>query len=535
VETLALAASLFFALACNGRFWAALLAGRSGHDPATWFFAGACLAGLVGLQAALLLLVLNRYTAKPVLALLFITTAFAVNYMHKYGVFLDPSMMRNVLRTDVQEARELLGWSLLPALALYAGLPLLVLWRVQLRRDRLVRAALVRALALLLAVLATTAGIWLTFHDLSSIMRNQKEVRYLLTPGNYLVSVASVLRSDARGATKPRTPVGTDATLGPRWAGTANPRPLLVVLVVGETARAANWGLNGYVRQTTPELAALPDLINFPQVDSCGTNTETSLPCMFSPWGRRQYDESRIRGSESLLHVLQHAGVGVLWRDNQSGCKGVCEGLPQQVMGKADDPALCDGERCLDEILLTGLDERLRATTTGPSLMVLHQLGNHGPAYYKRYPPAYQRFTPACEKADLRQCRRDQIVNAYDNAILYTDHVLAQLVAKLRAQADTLDSVLLYVSDHGESLGENNLYLHGLPHAIAPREQTRVPMVMWLSGGYAQRFGLDPRCLRERAAQPAHHDHLFHTVLGLLDVRTQAYEPQMDLASGCRR
>ncbi|MED5620161.1 phosphoethanolamine transferase [Ideonella sp. BN130291] len=534
VETLALVASLFFALACNGSFWAALLAGRTWDDPATWLFAAACAVGLVGLQALLLLLLLNRYTAKPLLALLFIATAFAVNYMRKYSVFLDPSMMRNVLRTDVQEARELLGWSVLPTLLLFAGLPLLVLWRVRLKRDRLVRATLVRAGALLLALLATSGAVWLVFQDLSSLIRNQKEVRYLITPGNYLVSLASVLRTDTQAAARPRTPIGTDATLGARWAGAVNPRPLLVVLVVGETARAANWGLNGYARQTTPELASLPDLINFPLVDSCGTNTETSLPCMFSPWGRRQYDESRIRGSESLLHVLQHAGVGVLWRDNQSGCKGVCEGLPQQLMSKADDPALCDGERCLDEILLHGLDERLRATTTGPNLMVLHQLGNHGPAYFKRYPSAYRRFQPACESADLRQCKRDQIVNAYDNAILYTDHVLAQLVAQLRAQADTLDSVLLYVSDHGESLGENNLYLHGLPYAIAPREQTRVPMVMWLSAGYAQRFGLDPRCLRERAAQPAHHDNLFHTVLGLLDVRTQVYEPKMDLAAACR-
>jgi len=258
------------------------------------------------------------------------------------------------------------------------------------------------------------------------------------------------------------------------------------------------------------------------------------VPCMFSPWGRRDYDEKRIRSSESLLHVLQHAGVGVLWRDNQSGCKGVCDGLPQQLMSQADDPTLCDNERCLDEILLRGLDERL-AAATGPGVLVLHQLGNHGPAYYKRYPAAFRRFLPPCDSADLRQCKRDQIVNAYDNAVLYTDHVLAQLIAMLRARADTLDSALIYVSDHGESLGENNLYLHGLPYAIAPQEQTRVPMVMWLSSGWARRFGLDTRCLRARAAEPAQHDNLFHTVLGLLDVRTRVLDPAMDLTAGCRR
>ncbi len=534
METLALAASLFFAIACNGSFWAALLAGRSPADPGTWLFAAACFVALVGLQFLLLAVVLNRYTARPLLALLLVATAFAVYYMRKYTIYLDPSMLRNVLRTDVHEARELLGWSLLPALALLAGLPLLVLSRVRIKRTRPLRALVDRLGAMALALVLTAGAVWLVFQDLSSKMRNEKEVRYLITPGNYIVSLASVLGRDTQAAARPRQPLGTDAALGPRWAG-AQPRPALLVLVVGETVRAANWGLSGYARQTTPELAQQPDLVNFKRVDSCGTNTETSLPCMFSPWGRRDYDEARIRGSEGLLHVLQHAGVAVQWRDNQSGCKGVCDGLPSQVMSKADDPALCDGERCLDEILLHGLDEMLAATNTGPNVLVLHMLGNHGPAYFKRYPPAFRRFLPPCDSADLRTCSRQEIVNAYDNALLYTDHVLARLLALLRARQDTLDTALLYVSDHGESLGENNLFLHGLPYKIAPREQTEVPMLMWLSPGFAQDRGLDLGCLQRRAAAPAQHDHLFHTVLGLMDVRTQVYEPAFDLTGTCRR
>jgi lipid A ethanolaminephosphotransferase len=213
----------------------------------------------------------------------------------------------------------------------------------------------------------------------------------------------------------------------------------------------------------------------------------------------------------------------------------VCEGLPKQTMGAADDPALCDGERCLDEILLHGLDAWIDKLGPGPHLLVLHQLGNHGPAYYKRYPPAFRRFVPTCDSADLRTCSREQIVNAYDNALLYTDHVLARLVALLKSHEDTIDTAMLYVSDHGESLGENNLFLHGLPYAIAPSQQTHVPMVMWLSGPYVRDFNVDTACLRRRAAQPAQHDNLFHTVLGLLDVRTQLYDRALDLAADCRR
>ncbi len=532
VETLALAASVFFVLACNANWWSGVLAGRSWSDPSTWLFAGAVFVLLAALQFALLALLLNRWTARPLLALLFAVTAFAVYYMRKYNVFLDPSMLRNVLRTDVKEARELIDWGLLPQLLLYAVLPIALLWRVRVKRVPLGRALLQRLGAVVLAIAAGVGALLLVFQDFSSLMRNQKELRYLITPANYLYSLAWVLGADTQTAARPRQPIGTDAKLGRAWA--QRQKPALLVLVVGETARAANWGLDGYARQTTPELAAIPELINFSKVTSCGTNTETSVPCMFSPWGRRHYDEARIRGSESLLNVLQHAGVDVMWRDNQSGCKGVCDGVPSQVMGAADDPALCDGERCLDEILLRGLDQRLAEAKKGPQLLVMHQLGNHGPAYYKRYPPAFRRFVPPCDSADLRQCSREQIVNAYDNALLYTDHVLAQLIALLKARQDTLDSVLVYVSDHGESLGENNLFLHGLPYAIAPREQTHVPMVMWFSPGFAQDFGIDLQCMRRRAVEPAQHDHLFHTVLGLLDVQTQVQEKEMDLSAACR-
>jgi lipid A ethanolaminephosphotransferase len=318
-------------------------------------------------------------------------------------------------------------------------------------------------------------------------------------------------------------------------------KPLLVVMVVGETARAANWQLNGYAKATTPELAQLgtPPVINFKDVTSCGTNTETSLPCMFAPVGRRDYDESRIRGSQSLLHVLNRAGVGVLWRDNQSGCKGVCEGLPQEEVLQLNPPGLCADGRCMDEALLLGLDERLKAasaagTKPGTQLLVLHQLGNHGPSYFRRFPPAFKRFTPQCEHDDLRKCSTEEIVNAYDNALLYTDHVLARLIQQLRAAQDRVDSVVLYVSDHGESLGENNLFLHGLPYAIAPDLQKRVPMVMWFSSGAEASTGVDTTCLQRRATQPTAHDHLFHTLLGLVDVKTALYEKDWDLAKDCR-
>ena len=531
IETLALFASLFFTIACNGLFWSASLAGRSFGQTNTWLLAAGLFITIAVIHFLILCLLLNRWMAKPVLALLIAATAFATYYMSTFTVFLDPSMVRNVLRTDVKEAGELFSAGMLPSLLLYAVLPLLVLSRIRLRYDSLRRAFLIRLAAMTVAVLAGAGTLLAIFHDVAPLMRNNKEIRYLITPANYLYSLARVLGSDASAATKARAQIGLDAVKDESWQ--QRKKPVLFVIIVGETARAANWGLSGYTRQTTPELAQL-DVINFSKVTSCGTNTEVSVPCLFSIYGRRHYDEDKIRNTESLLNVLDRAGMKVIWRDNQSGCKGVCTGVEEQKLGNATIPEWCDGDRCLDEILLHGLDTLL-ADTTGNRVLVLHQLGNHGPAYFKRYPLAYRTFEPVCETADLAKCSREAVVNTYDNALLYTDHMLAQTIAFLKKQDAKYDTAMIYVSDHGESLGENGLYLHGIPYSIAPKVQTEVPMVMWFSRGYTRSFGLDTDCLSRRALQPAAHDNLFHSVLGLLDVKTAIYDPSMDLATGCRR
>ncbi|UUX97225.1 phosphoethanolamine transferase [Aquabacterium sp. J223] len=533
-DRLVLAASAFWTLSANAAVLQAGLDERGPLHPGGWAFTADLLLLLFALHVLLLGLVATRRTVRPLLTLLLPAAAAASYFGRRYGVVLDPTMLRNVLRTDVAEARELLSLDLALHLLLFAALPMVLLWRVQVLRRPWPSALRQRALLVAGAAIAAVALAWAGFQPLSSLLRNQREVRWRITPANLLWSSGAVLLTDAKAARQPRQPIGLDVRRGPSWSG--RDRPLVVLLVVGETARAASWGLNGHGRQTTPELARL-DVVNFPDVTACGTNTETSLPCLFAPVGRRRYDEARIRREESLLHVVARAGAQVQWRDNQSGCKGVCDSLPTQTVAAALAPGLCPEGRCLDEGLVHDLGARL-SHAAGTHLWVLHMLGSHGPAYFARHPENVAPYQPECRHDDLRRCSVQEVVNAYDNSLRYTDHVLASAVATLRAHAGRVDSVLVYVSDHGESLGEHNLFLHGLPYAIAPEVQKRVPMVWWTSPGLERAAGLRDGCLRPAlqaaAARPLSHDQLFHSLLGLLDLRTALHEPALDLTAPCR-
>ena len=518
VETLVLLVAVFLMVAGNFSFWRAALAGRSWQEPGTWGFAAALFTGFSAVYFAFAAVLCGRYTVKPLLTTLLLVSAAVGYYMDRYSVFFDRTMLTNVLATNYQEASELLSWRTLAHLLVFGVLPSLLVWWPQLKSRSLLPALALRLVWVAAAGGVAVASLLLVFADFASLMRNHGEVRYLLTPGNV---VAAAIGNALGRASRPREPkgvVGADARPGPAWQ--ARSRPVLLVLVVGETARAQNFSLNGYARQTNPELARR-GVINFPDTQSCGTSTEVSLPCMFSPYGRRHYDEEQILSHESVLQVLARAGFKVLWRDNQSGCKGVCDGLPAEQVDHAGPVTLCTAGECLDELLLRGMESIVR-DTGGNLVVVMHQLGSHGPAYFRRYPAAFKRFLPACESDDLRLCKQQEIVNAYDNSLLYTDFVLGQVIDFLdRAQASH-DTALLYLSDHGESLGEKGLYLHGVPWAIAPDVQKKVPFVVWLSAAFERDMGIDAACLRARARQPASHDNLFHSLLGVLDVHTSA-------------
>ncbi len=536
--TLAVFAGLWLASVCNWPLWRALWALPEMQSPRGLLFL-LCLGLMIAaLAAAVLALLAWRRSIKPAIGVLVLAAAFGAHFMGSYGAVIDPTMMVNVLGTDVHEILDLLNGRLLAGVAVLAGVPLLLLRRVRPARVGAGGQAWRNAMVLVgsLTLLVTLAV--LSFADLSSTLRNHKSLRYLINPANSFYALGRLAVQAQARPVGPPLAIGTDATLLPRPAGA--PPPLLM-LVVGETARADHFSANGYARPTNAETAPL-GLVSFHDVTSCGTNTAASLPCMFSHLGREGF-LAREQEHENLLDLLQHAGLAVLWLDNQASCKGLCVRVPNAMArdappGTRHADGLCDGDECLDEALLTGLDQRLAALPEAQRargvVLVLHQMGSHGPAYYKRSPPQRKPYLPECSTNVLQQCAHEQLVNAFDNSIAYTDHVLARGIGWLAQQQDRFAPALLYVSDHGESLGENNLYLHGLPYAVAPREQKHVPWLMWLPPQTEVATGVRADCLRTQQDAVLTHDHLFHTVMGLVGVTSREYRQALDVSHACR-
>ena len=472
-----------------------------------------------------------RPLLKPVLTLLFFVSAGVAYFMSQYGVMIDAGMFRNFAETNVTEVRDLLSLKLFAYIVLLGVLPCLWLWKVPViyrrwHRELFSKVVVSAASAAVIGVVALA-----NYQGLSSLFRNHHEIRLMLVPSNYIGASIGYLQEQVVSAQQPFIKIGEDAQRNPDLQ--FQPRKSLTVLVVGESARAQNFGILGYDRDTTPQLNKEAGLIAFTDVHSCGTETAVSVPCMFSNMGRKNYNASKAKNEEGLLDVLKRAGIDVIWRDNQSGCKGTCDRVTVQDVSKLQDPALCANSECRDEILLQGLQNFIDHLDKD-TVLVLHQMGSHCPDYFKRYPKEYEHFTPVCESNALNNCSRESIVNGYDNTLVYTDHVLASLIDVLRSNQDKVDTAMLYLSDHGESLGEYNLFLHGTPYMLAPEQQKHVAMLAWFSDNYQKAYSVDTHCLQMSRDKPLSQDNLFHSMLGLLEVRSSVYQPALDMFAGCR-
>ncbi len=478
------------------------------------------LAWVLGSSAVLILtLVGHQRTLKPVIIILLLVSSSVAYFMDQFNTVISTSMIKNIVDTDTAEVLDLLTVKLAFYVIFLGALPACLVYKTPVTFKSGLQHTITLAKLFFTVLLSSLLLIYIFSDFYSSFFRMHKPLRYYSNPAYYIFSTGKYIAGLTQVGPKKIATIGTDAKI----PATDTHREL-VIFVAGETARAENFSLNGYTRETNPQLKK-ENVISFSNFWSCGTSTAVSLPCMFSVYGSSEFDIEKGRSSENVLDVLKRAGVNILWLDNNSSSKGVAERVTYQSYKSPGVNPVCDNE-CRDEGMLANLQSYIDEHNQGDIFIILHQMGNHGPAYYKRYPSRFEKFTPVCKSSQLEECTSEEIINAYDNATLYTDYFLTKVIGLLKLNNQKFETAMLYVSDHGESLGESGVYLHGLPNFMAPDTQRHVPAILWLGSNFDD---VDYAVIQQKRTKKYSHDNLFHTLLGFFEIDTTLYDKRMDL------
>lgn len=456
------------------------------------------------LTAMFFLIICFGKSARWLLALFLVVTSQSAYYMDHFGLIVDTVMIDNVIQTNSSELAALITPTLIIRTIVFGIIPAWLILKItpKVTDIRLELKNRLRILALLLVLIIVLIAPFIAGY--TSFIREHKLVRLAANPT--YATYSAIRYAIERLHVEKRHTLKQTAEDAVMLDSPASKKELIIV-VVGETARADHFSLNGYTRDTNPLLSRL-NIVNLTNVTACGTSTGVSVPCMFSSLGRKKYDKETALDQENILDVLTKNGVEVLWRDNNSDSKGVATRVRYEDFRSPTNNPICNTE-CRDVGMLHGLDEYIKSHKNKDLLIVLHQMGNHGPEYYRRYPKQFERFTPACQTGELRDCSKQEIDNAYDNAILYTDYFLSEVIGFLKKYDSKYETAMLYVSDHGESLGEHGIYLHAAPYILAPQEQTHVPAILWMG----KHFEYQAKDLEPYKNHAFSHDDLFCTLL----------------------
>ncbi|MDY0265198.1 MAG: phosphoethanolamine--lipid A transferase [Sulfurospirillum cavolei] len=501
IALLALGITLFF----NITFFSKLFTYAASEDNYLIIFsAPLVLFLLLMLLLNLVLFPTHRLGFRVMLAFFIVVGTLCAYFIDTYGIVFDSNMYANMTQTDTEEVFDLITPKLLFYVFTALTLAFWVIRKAPIRFQSYTKELFQRAVVIVLLSVGITGIYVSTSKTYSSFFRNHHELKMYLNPYYPLASLGKFIAKNLK--TKPHLSVIAADALKPEHA-----KKKLVVLVVGETARAQNFSLNGYEMPTNPLLSKRDDVVSFSNFHSCGTATAVSVPCLFSKFTREEWSSDK-ESYENLVDVLNKTGVRILWRDNNSGGD-------KDVAKRMQDVKKFNGVG-FDDVLLQDFQASVDRSYQD-TFIVLHQEGSHGPTYFKRYPDAFKRFTPTCDTQDLQKCTQEQIVNTYNNTLLYTDFILDKTISLLKANEDKYDTTLIYASDHGESLGENGIYLHGLPYMIAPDAQKHIPAIF-----YRPQKTLE---LKAKQNDAFSHDNLFHTILGLFEVQTKEYDAKLDM------
>ncbi|MCS6203551.1 phosphoethanolamine transferase [Shewanella baltica] len=472
-----------------------------------------------------------KYLVKPFFIILTLLSSSVFFAAYQYNVVFDYGMIENTFQTNHAEALMYVNFASIMNMVLTGILPAYLIYKADIQYQPFFKELLHKVLFMLAMLAGLGIIAFFYFQDYAAFGRNNDELKRYIVPTYFIGAASKYINVHYLQTPIEYQQLGLDAK---NVSANPNGKPNLLVLVVGETARSMNYQYYGYDKPTNAHTQD-QGLIVFKDTSSCGTATAVSLPCMFSRMGREDYDSRRAYAQDTAVDVLNHGGIKVQWFDNDSGCKGVCDQVENITIDLNSDPELCTGQYCFDQVLLNKLDETLATAERKDTVIVLHVIGSHGPTYFLRYPPEHRKFTPDCQRSDIQNCSPDELMNTYDNTILYTDYIISEVVKKLQNQQDKFDPAMLYLSDHGESLGEKGMYLHGAPYSIAPIEQTSIPMLAWVSEDFSKDNHLDMACLADHAAKGGFsHDNLFDSLLGLMNVKTEVYQPKLDIFASCR-
>jgi lipid A ethanolaminephosphotransferase len=526
--------SLFFTVFCNFTIFNKTLAVYPVNLHNVLFLGSivVILFSVMVLMFSLLLLILNSFLKtlrlKTIYKSFYVVICFlamlAAYVMNSYGTVIDDTMILNIVKTDFKETMDLVTFKLLFYFIFLFLVPMFFMFKTKID-EVLFKADLISKLKTIVTSIILIFAMVITFSKFyASFLREQKPLRYYTNPTYWIYSAGKFSSSFFKNPNRALEALGRNAII----PGQDNERDI-VILVVGETARRDKFSLNGNKHETNP-LLKKENVISFNNVTSCGTSTAISVPCMFSNFGRGKFSVDNANSTENLLDVLSHTKeINILWRDNNSDSKGVASRAKFEDYKTSATNTICDPE-CRDEGMLVGLQDHIDKVKERDIFIVLHQMGNHGPAYYKRYPERFNVFKPVCMTSELEKCTNEEISNAYENAILYTDYFLSKVIELLKNNSQKFHTAMVYISDHGESLGENGIYLHGLPYMMAPDVQKNVAMILWLGGEMEKETNYV--ALKKNINTPYSHDNLFHTILGLYEIKTSAYRPELDILNG---
>lgn len=464
---------------------------------------------------------------KLMLSFIILANSVVFHFMITYGIAFDANMLINTTETNYNEAIEFINLKFILFIIFLGILPAIFVYkRINIKFPHYWKNKIILSIAPLLLIFLMTLPCHLSERTLNFVRDNQRITSYII-PINYIEASIEFcfLKIKSYINSLNLISISDDASID-EINYNKNDKKNLIVFVMGESARAKNFSLNGYERNTNKFLDDYKeDIISFKNFESCGTFTALSLTCTFSHLPRKEFDYAKSFKYESLIDIFDKVGFDVSWRSNNGKCKGICDRVKHSLVKSF-------GDNIYDDLLLKAFDMDLNRLTEKNNLIVLHGRGSHGPLYYKRYPKEFEIYKPACNN-ELDECSVKEIINAYDNSIYYTSYILKEIIDRLIALSNEYNTMLIFMSDHGQSLGENGIFMHSAPFDTAPKDQKNPAFFIWLNDDFANTFNIDKQCLKNKINSNLSQDNIFHSMLGIFKIHSKYYNKNLDIFSDC--